>query len=409
MTYAYSSPSSSLVLRNVGTISKDVTAKSGSPTDIQAAVNTVDALGGGTVYIPAGNWTFNPSPNSVGVTVYANINLTGMGKGVTILRETHECAGSTMILANGQFSNGVRLYPSTQKPITIRGISFIGYVPSRADADSTTNNAGLAIHCVKDFVVYDCYFENFVNDGVSTDNNDAMSPPTTILRGVISHCDFDNPYKDDMNISYRWWGYGIVVGGNALWTDSPADFKPIYGHYDDLPNSCPMTYVEDCTFRRCRHSIAGAGSSGDYYVARHNTFVETFPPGYTSHIDQHSQVRGCEIYNNTIIGYPVDYRANIYDPIPIGKYLDNAILLRGGSALIFNNNIQDCDPGIASAPDANYFWIWNNSITYPNSGSGTDILMDSGVTYYLRAPTQSLDGFTYAPYPYPHPLVSGYQ
>lgn len=66
----FSSLMNSVVVNNVGIISLlSITAKSGSPLDIQTAVNAMGAAGGGTVYIPAGNFTFNPPFNGKGVTI----------------------------------------------------------------------------------------------------------------------------------------------------------------------------------------------------------------------------------------------------------------------------------------------------------------------------------------------------
>ena len=158
------------VISSSGTISaSNVTAASGSPEDLQSAVDQVFSAGGGNVYIPAGDWVFNPPAGGVGVTVPPGVNLIGAGKGVTILRETVERIESTMIRVNGMLVSSSQ----PQLPVYVQGISFIGYVPSRPGADNAdtgTNNVGLAMSCIKDFVVYDCEFKNFVNAGLSSDH-----------------------------------------------------------------------------------------------------------------------------------------------------------------------------------------------------------------------------------------------
>lgn len=387
----------------------DQVAESGSITDIQTAVNICAATGGGNVTIPAGDFTFNPPTSGTGVTVPGGVNLIGAGKGVTILRETEECVGSLMVMASDA--------ANTENPIKIQGISFIGYVPSRANADSVTNNAGVQFHCVKDFIVYNCAFGNFVNACLGSDNNDGMAPPQHYCRGVFSHCDFDQPYKDDLVIENRIWGYGIIVTGlawDSLENFPHSDIRIWYGHYNDLPKNVPVTYIEDCTFRRCRHSIAGGTDSECYYVARHNTFIEMIQFGYGTFLDNHPGGHAVEIYDNDITGYPVDARG-IYSPLEdyIGLYLDRGIGIRGGEALIYNNEITDCPTAgnylyetIEGNKRVKNVYIWNNTITYPNAGSGNDLVVDVGITeYHLHEPTMEDDGFTYTPYTYPHPLV----
>jgi hypothetical protein len=57
-------------------------------------------------------------------------------------------------------------------------------------------------------------------------------------------------------------------------------------------------------------------------------------------------------------------------------------------------------------------YIWNNTLTrvgdeltvYSVCGDGA---IAEGTDYFRRAPTQADDGFTWTPYPYPHPLVQG--
>lgn len=395
-----------------GTISGAfVTASSGSPTDIQTAVDTIEDAGGGTVYIPAGNWTFNPPAGGVGVTVPQGVNLIGVGKNETILRETVESIDSTMIYVDGFGSLpwwiDTPTIPSRQKPVRIQGMSLLGFVPSRADADSVTHNNGLIINCIKDFVVYDCLFSNFVNIGLGAWNSMGWETSAYIMRGVVSHCDFDDPYKDDLAVLNRIWGYGIIVGGSGYF-DGTAPLLTLIGHYDDVSN---VVYIEDCNFTRCRHAIASSG--GSYYVARHNYFTEMIQFHYGSYIDAHGTSVGVEIYDNVIENSAVDYRTSL-DPSYIGQYLGLGIGMRGGGGVIFNNTINNCPDDIrlySDLPDdpiqkVHDFWIWNNTFTGVkasgvNAWSGVVLNQD----YFLREPNVSQDGFTYTSYVYPHPLV----
>lgn len=406
LSTVFSSLLGSVIMQNTGRISAtEVAARSGSPEDIQYAVNIVTA-GGGTVYIPAGDFVFNPTTGT-GVTVPAGVNLVGAGKNLTILRETVESIGSTMIFVDGmsQPYNTPNLQ-SVQKPVRIQGISLIGFVPSRADADTTTNNVGLIIRCVKDFIVYDCEFSNFVNMGLFTSNNMGWSTSAYIMRGVISHCDFDQPYKDDLVILNRIWGYGIVVVGSGYFAGT-APIRDLLGHYDDVSN---VVYIEDCNFRRCRHAIASSG--GGYYVARHNNFTEMIQFHYGSYIDVHGTGNGAEIYNNTIENSPVDYRT-ILTSSYIGQYLGMGIGIRGGGGVIFNNQINNCTRDIQLYSDlpsdpnqkVKDFWIWNNLNAAGAQAGVTTIDPVLGTDYFLRAPSQAQDNISYTSYPYPHPLT----
>jgi hypothetical protein len=412
----FSSLMNSAVIRSSGQISNSyVTAISGSPADLQSAVDLVFARGGGTVYVPTGYWTFNPPAGGVGVTVPPGVNLVGAGKGKTRLVETVESIDSTMIRADGmliQMQGGYAPPPDQQLPVRVIGISFIGFVPSRADADSVTNNRGLLMHCIKDFMVYDCEFSNFVNMGFGADNNDGWAGGRGyIMRGVVSHCSFDNPYKDDLVIQNRVWGYGIIVSGTGYWSPT---VRSLLGHYVNN-----VVYIEDCDFRRCRHSIASTG--GSFYVSRHNHFTEMIQSFMGSYIDAHAYSIGVEIYDNVIQNSPTDYRTILTPPEQYyGQYLGVGIGMRGGSGVIYNNIINKTIQGIQfhndlpNDPDLRIqdFYVWNNTyIPSPQGSPESDVIVTGencvlDRDYFLRAPNQEQDGFTYTPYPYPHPLVA---
>ncbi|OGI14625.1 hypothetical protein A3K63_03760 [Candidatus Micrarchaeota archaeon RBG_16_49_10] len=401
-----------LPFHDVSAVGINVTANSGSPADVQTAVDQVASAGGGTVYVPAGNWTFDET-----VTVYGGVNLVGAGMNRTRLIQTREHHLTFMIFVDGRYNAlGQMVTKDTQKPVMIKGMSLIGFVPSRGDAEDTAANGGLGIRAVKDFLVYDMYFEDFAQTAIGVDENDGHSPPRFWSRGVISHSVFDNPYKYNFAINGRIWGYGIIVSGSSLATDSPLASET-WGKYETVPFPGNIVYIEDNSFRRNRHSIASTVNFGAHFVARHNVFRELYQAGYGSLIDTHAgdTHNSVEVYDNLLIGDPVS-QGTIYQPPEnyIGQYLDRGILLRGGSGLIYNNDIRDTprvgvglQVDFADKPELSpkYVWIWNNQITYPNSGSGTDILTAGLPNVYLRAPNQAQDGFTYTPYVYPHPLT----
>lgn len=379
----------SVTIRSSGIISTTkVTARSGSPEDIQEAVDAVAAAGGGTVYIPEGDFAFNPSQTwlggeGYGVHIPGGVNVIGQGKGKTILRETQDV-----------FKNPTEMFriDGAGKSVRISGISFIGHVTGEI-----VGNLGLRIENVKDLRVDHCSFEDFNSQGIYVENS----------RGVIDHCDFDNPYHDIIP-GYTEWGYGIIVTYDYVtWVE---DINSLLGHYDGLDQ---VIYIEDCTFSRCRHAIASNG--GGYYVVRHCTLEEPRPPHYYI-VDIHGVSgeggiggRGLEAYDNIIKG--CEYR----DPIthePTGYWHSIAFCLRGGGGVIFNNTIIDCEWGITlSLGESGQqerckvkdLYIWNNQMMKQNAPSeGTYIGPDGfteGVDYFLK------ERVGYTPYPYPHPLT----
>jgi len=401
----FSSLMNTVVIENTGKISLfSITAKSGSPVDIQTAVNAVAAVGGGTVYVPAGNFTFNPPVNGVGVTIPPSVSVIGAGVNITILQETVNSGSSTMFASGGQINGG----PTQGIPIRISGISFIGFVEN----ESVTTNNALSVWCQKDFRIDHCSFQDFVNQAIFCSANTGGTYPL-INRGVIDHCNFDNPYKDrfqpkNSSAPGDWavWGYGIIVVGDySTW--NPLSYYS--GQYNNL-----IIYIENCNFSRCRHAIASNGNG--YYVSRYNYFQECAPYGQN---DVHGNAgngvggRGLESYSNVF-----NFTDESYS---YGQ--DAAIEPRGGGGVVWNNTVilntsygtptvQFSNDGEAWPYDVEQFYVWNNTAVYSN---GTSISFNSkisnspgyveGTNYFLRAPDQTLDGFTYTPYTYPHPLT----
>jgi hypothetical protein len=144
------------------------------------------------------------------------------------------------------------------------------------------------------------------------------------------------------------------------------------------------------------------------------------PAGYGSYQDVHGGGEGCEAYDNTIINTPMDYRTSGSGG---GAYLGIGFYSRGGFALYYNNIIRSCSSSITLANDQSAWeyaklhgvWIWGN--TYVTSSGITtydpqtpnlvpnyfSITLETD--FWLRAPNMAQDGFTYTPYPYPHPLT----
>jgi len=358
-----SSLTNTAIIKSTGQISANtIVARSGSPQDIQAAVNTAAAAGGGTVYVPAGTFNWNGET----VDVPAGVSVIGAGQNNTVLQQAKSAPFQVMFSVSG---NG-----QTSKPVRISGITFKGNVTGSDDVD------GVAVYVenVIDYRIDHCDFIDFPNMAVSIAGNSGC-------RGVIDHCNFKCLYKDTIGGS---WGYGVVVSSNNYW-DWDDDITHFLGKYETIPTLFPTAYIEDCYFYKCRHAVSS--NQLGWYVFRYNTVYQDWNSGVDVHGSAPTSAggRGGEVYNNYIIA-----------PIGIG--------FRGGSGVIFNNSggspiwvMKDIE-GTPLRP-LNNLWIWNNDGEFVNY----DGYYKENVNYFLRAPNQQQDGFTYTPYPYPHPLTLG--
>lgn len=422
ITPVISSFTNTVIITSTGQISTNyIVARSGNPQDIQAAVDAVAAAGGGTVYIPAGDWVFNiPSNEDCGVVVPGGVNLIGAGKDVTILRMMQpfqDQRNQVMIGVDGR----------NMKPTRISGITFIGNL---SNGEGTQYSLyGLGIGDCKNFRVDHCKFIDFSGAGVGTDcyttavNYENGEYQYYWNWGLIDHCDFDNPYKETVG---GIWAYGVAVfgpGRSDAWLYNLSD---ILGRWDieTNPIRCALyewnsqqqkyvlvdpyggkyfrwlVYIEDCTFKRCRHGIASNG--GVFYVARHNHFEYNDPIGWPN-VDVHGAMgnegwwggRGAEVYSNVIDetehsgGWGIDYR--------------------GGGGVVFNNTIISCDYGVSmryEGANTNVvcwvkdLWIWsNNFIDVTTTIYDPYNIYDEEVHYFLRQRSN------YISYTYPHPLT----
>jgi len=375
-----------------------INANSGSPEDLNAAIAQAIATGDDEVVIPAGRFPFNGygdesivlfSPPPQGLTIR------GAGIGVTILEMTEFPNGNTKFIEVRDI-----LSNRTGAPVRISGISFIG----KTQDEAISYPVAIRMMSVTDFVVEYCSFDNFPNYGVIM-SNIYRNPGG---RGLVHNCSFDNSYKDDPEYvgTEEKWGYGIGAVANTSLVPGEYDHDVDYylGKYDGLDN---ILYVEDCTFRRCRHSIAS--NQGAWYVVRNCEFHDIRPPNYF-HVDVHGQAgtnavggRGMECYNNRFVGYSTPHT----DGTP--RWYNGAVGLRGGGGVVYNNVYENMkygvmllwyDPGPAAA-FPNDIWIWDNTpeMVIVQPGYEERIIQDQN--FFVGSPRPG-----YTPYPYPHPLTT---
>jgi hypothetical protein len=445
-----SSPTDSITLTSTGKISDDIYAKSGLAADIQSAVNTAASAGGGTVIVPAGNWTWNGGS----VTIPPGVNVIGTGLAgcynhttgwapytpQTILNDTLRqqvgTASSTMFSVNPG-SHDVNNPVTTS--VRISGIEFVASPPLNYTDENGYADSAIVINQIYNWRVDHCTFINFAGISVLGEAWSGVNVSAT----CYGECDHDIctlPYKlTRTNDGSSWaWGYGFyAIGmypgtpGYGTWDTHAQDF---FGYYGPKLGYSIM-YVEDSVLDYCRHSIDAMG--GGFYCARFDLFENSSCAYEAGLCDMHgagyNAGRGCEIYNCT-------FRA-ISGPFANGNpvaypWIDgdtNGLLLRGGSCLFYNNTMYgngltgegaamehlttlDYNCSIVAYELINQTYIWGNTMYNGNQGffDNTSIYVPSlgksysivqNVNYFLRAPTQAKDGFTYTPYPYP--ILSG--
>lgn len=457
----FSSFINSVVINSTGSISlSSITAKSGSAVDIQTAVNAVISAGGGTVYIPAGDWVVNQTSvvSSSGEVVgggaifidletlpagewlniigsYTNVTTTQQnGQTITcpatILRSytvvntnltasisTFEIVGS--VWHDNSNNNYVK---SANRHIRISGITILGDVTNDG---GTLVNTGIGVGEVDGFLIDHC----FIDGNIGADIGVVMS------KGVISNCNISQLYHITQGGP---WGYGVQVSGNSnlghngfgtpTWITNLTQVigkydwqginitysNPQFGNYSvtgwttNISFTAGPVYIENSYFYYCRH--ATASSQYGYYVIRYSV-INMVPDN--SYIDMHGtgypSARAFEVYNNLLMPYG---GAQGVSP-------------RGGGGVIFNNTFNGVPTAINLELDAynssdpnnpqyiNDMWIWGNTfincgtpylhVQYPSATV-------AGVNYYSDIPTPTSPAPprpNYTPYTYPHPLTLG--
>lgn len=401
--------------------SYEVTASSGSAANIQTAVDDVAAHGGGTVYVPAGTWTWinpstttnNPLSTPTVIHIPAGVNVIGTGlagcyghgdnwadytaQTIIVLQSPLPPNAPTLFFIDDNIKVGAG-------KTRISGIEF--HAPAPASAETEANSyAGLIFYSCKSYRLDHCSFINFSGTAVFCDASSGSLGHWAY--GVIDHCVVDNPYK---NAGSGWlWGYGFYSRGNM---------KPVYNNWDTnflnylgqfgATAACSIMYVEDCHLSRCRHATDGI--QGSWNAIRFCKVDNPYPPWGLICLHGSSDYyggRGMEAYNNTLVGIP-----------STGWGESEGVRLRGGAGFFYYNSFtvspQDltaygtelCDFDWSvdyPATNIHNTYVWNNTV----SGASLFIANQGtiNVDYFLRAPTLVNDGFSYTPYTYPHPLA----
>ncbi len=359
----------------------DVTAASLSLADVQAAVNTVDASGGGNVYLPAGSVTWTSY-----LLLPGGVNLIGYGNPTWDNQNTYQTniywnySGGTGIVVNFRF--GTNHY---ERPLRIANLNFVG----------TYGGSGLIgslieMDSARDFRIDHCYFDRG-NYMISID--DVTGKPS---RGVFDHC-----FWDMTAYGHPAYGYCLSYVG----ADYDATLPKVWGTQNAV-------FVEDSYMKNCGAHTIGS-FNGAKWVFRHNTTWEDV--GWDSALDAHgpgfSGPRGAwgwEVYSNSFNSPPGQGTPNWCD-----------MRMRSGDGVVWGNTVNhmrhlinitldssSC-PSCTDAPGhgGNSVYVWGNTLN--DVTEGEIYIEDANCTQSCEhigteIIQSAMPGYT--PYTYPHPL-----
>jgi hypothetical protein len=409
-----------ILARTSNSRANDVTASSCSASDIQSAIDTCISTGGGTVTLPACDYTNSWSGSD---SVYKDV-------GSTPLRIIGRGISNTKIgYANDQTRSWMWEF---------KGIGFKEFAHIYLEGNPSISTYAISVA----FIIREA--ENCRIHHIETNN---FRGPTALLCSTsnlgIDHCTFgdvlyDTTYQfyvyDTANVAWSddWPGYFGTVNYNVFFEDNQ-----IGGAHH------PVSLFEKAkvVFRYNKVTIpkSAYGPSGGYQGN-----LDSHSPGFGSCdgdgiSDAQSYEHGgqaYEIYRNKFT------RTDVTPPNTAGY----AIRIRSGAAIITNNTFENtyyatslvleshniggnCDsehgypqdhdfgPGTGGCTASDgccdkieHIYIWDNNYTNVD----TEVLIEDitggglsdNVDYFLRAPTQQQDAFTWTPYIYPHPLVT---
>lgn len=401
------------VLRTSGQIGAEFYPASGAVADIQNAVNQANSMGGGIVHVPSGTFTWNGGT----VTLYGGVNIIGAGFAGNMghANNWQEYNATTIIVNNNPVASMFYLDGRNGKSSRISGLRLESKAPTSASQEATYSAPTIYLERANNARVDHCTLINSAGTAIMLSNTwiDANLP----TRAVVDHCTISDPYK--LTVPNCVWGYGCYVQGkystSNIGSNWDTDISKFAGEYETMPANCPVMYTEDCHFSYTRHATDAIQYS--WQVTRYCLIDHPFPRNYYM-FEVHGTVaggylsaRGWEAYGNTING---EIGINAYNTVACG--------LRGGSAFLYSNAfvndynspynvfayIDDTEDPSHTIPQSHVrsTYIWDNTVTNGVLlASYAPSYFHENVEYFLRAPNQAQDSFTYVSYPYPHPLT----
>lgn len=208
--------------------------------------------------------------------------------------------------------------------VVIQGITF----RSTTNPASLAADIGIVSYLANGFEISNCNFEYWGEAGISVLHDDST------CHGYIHDCSFLNNVRlaDPNGLGL---GYGIeVYGTNKRWISSPR-----FGTNNFI-------FVENNSFDTQRHAITGGG--GALFIFRYNRcannkishIIDTHDAYLGDKYGNKLATRAVEVYNNSLSN-------NFFTDgtiITLGKSIymlpENAIMIRGGEALVHHNTIS---------------------------------------------------------------------
>lgn len=468
LSLTYALPNSNFIISSTGIVSTSYAVIVSTPvtaTGIQTAVNQVIAAGGGTVYIPAGDWRVDQQPfdgygNGGAIHVDleslpagAWLNIIGSYTNTTVTQQngqtlqnvpscilrSHICNDNNLtagyctfsIIGSVEASGNLNNYKSQNRHIRISGITILGDVmkePTLGESPQMCDNTGICVSWVDGFLIDHC----------AIDSNTGADISTTASKGVISNCAITGWYHVTQG---GIWNYGVQVSGNFQYLVSSAYGTPtwiqnisqVWGKYDwqgitlkystipsgtwtstwpvyttsDISFTAGPVYIESNTFNHIRH--CATASAFGYFVFRFNVMyngMAGFP-----YVDEH----GGGQWSLAAAAYASRgeevYNNTVNGVAPgTGMYgIDDT----GGSGLIYNNTINNVAIGIylqnrnynsADPVDPEYIndcWIWSNA--FKNVGTALGVTSNDGTTAGVNYFSDSCGGTVTPTNPAPPP------
>lgn len=340
--------------------------------DIQAAIDAVDALGGGVVVLAPGAYEV---PNATEVTLQSNMLIEGYGATITL------AAGS---------ANTAEIFKATSETnITIRGITFDGNTTNQTGTGTADPHYAIKLGSSSDIIVEDCIIKN-VGNADALSGYGVYGSSTTAIK-VLS-CYFLANKREDV-VFFTDSNHGIIddsisdSAGDRAWVIHDSDFctisnSPIYdcgGDGIDV-NESINSIISNCT-------ISNAGDEGMIIQSSQGTTTGCV-------------VTGCTIYNSTGSGLQLDHTTTTANIISDNTFKDcgsasgdAGVYLVAPSNSIIGNTFINCDAqGIYThnsyRADNNY--IAGNTFSASYNGSVTDagsatVMTDSAAEFVVDA------------------------
>jgi hypothetical protein len=389
---------------------------------LQAAID--GAENGDEIRLPEGRFSVCKS-----IVVKKPVSIQGSGMALTILFRPEEISDSILSSDSSNCMFKCTINVTSSSRLSFSDFSLKSKVPCVVigDGGSLAPDIGIRLTGCTDFLITRCHFENFGYAAISVVHEDDVS------RGLISKNEFYHNVKGPDGLSL---GYGIVIcGSNKQWMSNPQ-----FGTNNFI-------FAEDNTFDFHRHAIAAGGCAR--YVFRYNTIINNnIGPHSGQAIDAHEarqiagpnyySARAVEIYNNKVSNSTFTDGTSINTGLSAKSLVETAILIRGGEALVHDNDISGYRFAVGimnfvvQGPQAYPIFTqigYASGSNYGTSHTGNDssygdgdlfawdnnfvpyIGTDSSSAFYNYQPQYFMEERDfhlsakpdYTPYPYPHP------